>query len=61
MKNYFLGLILIIAFAACSNSEQQAESKAKDSIENKEMEDVDQMLKNDDSLYKAKERELLGN
>jgi hypothetical protein len=60
MKNYLLGLFLIFAFASCSNTEQQSENASQDSIENKEMDDVDAMLKKDDSIYKAKEKELLG-
>jgi hypothetical protein len=60
MKKYFLGLSLVLLIASCSNSEQTTDSVSQDSIENKELDDVDAMLKNDDSLYKAKEKELLG-
>ena len=46
-----------MAFMACSNDKSAKES-VKDSVEKKEMKQVDEMVKNQDSLLKAKEKEL---
>lgn len=48
-------------FVACSNdqSKNSDSTSTSDSVENAEVKQVDQILKNDDSLIKAKEKELL--
>lgn len=48
-------------FVACSNDQgkNSDSSITSDSVENTEVKQVDQILKNDDSLIKAKEKELL--
>ncbi|HEY1047265.1 MAG TPA: hypothetical protein VGF79_12545 [Bacteroidia bacterium] len=50
-------LLSSLAFFACSNDKSASES-VKDSVEKKEMKQVDEMVKNQDSLLKAKEKEL---
>jgi hypothetical protein len=58
MKTILLTAILI-SFGACSNEAQQQEEHIQDSIEQTEVDQVDEMLLNEDSLIKAKEKELL--
>lgn len=50
-------LLISLAFMACSN-DKSANENVKDSVEKKEMKQVDEMVKNQDSLLKAKEKEL---
>lgn len=56
---YCILLILLIQFSACSNRSGENQADLTDTLEKKEMQSVDEMLKNEDSLMKAKEKELL--
>lgn len=58
MRYFFPSLLLTVLMGACSGSEHPA-TQTRDSTEKKEVKKVDEMLRNDDSLIKAKEKELL--
>lgn len=52
-------LILSWTLPSCTSSEKKLEENQKDSIENAELQQVDRMRHNEDSLLKEKEKELL--
>ncbi|MEZ4805638.1 MAG: hypothetical protein R2852_09190 [Bacteroidia bacterium] len=58
MKNILI-IAILISLGSCSNTAQQHEEHVQDSIEQTEIDQVDEMLLNEDSLLKAKEKELL--
>lgn len=62
MKMTFFSILacLALGFSACSSSEgKKIDGMDLDSLEKEEMERTPDLIKNDDSLVKAKEKELL--
>lgn len=59
MKTYYFLFILSLACASCSDGAGKQAQKTKDSVENAELKQVDRMLENQDSILKAKEKELM--
>ncbi len=57
MKTFYI--LTLLTFAACSDKAAKQAEKTKDSVENAELKQVDRMLENQDSILKAKEKELL--
>ncbi len=55
----FVLILLCGTFASCNNNASKAKEAVKDSIEKAELNTVDDMLKNQDSILKEKEKELL--
>ena len=55
----FISSILLLSATACSNDAEKQAEKTQDSIENVELDKVDEIRQNEDSLLKAKEAELM--
>ena len=59
MKTALFSILMASFCAACSNPAKEKAEKTRDSVEQVELKQVDEMLQNEDSLLKAKEAELL--
>lgn len=59
MKGLLSIPVLCLLLSACSGQANKTEQKAADSLELAEDKQVEAILKNEDSLMKAKEQELL--
>lgn len=56
---YHTGLLLIILTAGCNTPQKGNEDNQKDTMSVSEETKVEKILSNDDSLIKAKEKELI--
>lgn len=58
MKNLIILSIIVFTVSSCNNSSKKVQEKVKDSIENKEIQSVETIINNEDSLMEAKKKEL---
>lgn len=58
MYKILLFSVFSIVLFSCSSGSDAKVQKTKDSIENKELESVETMIQNQDSLIEAKKKEL---
>jgi len=59
-KPFFVILILLSTFStACKSGTKEMGEKTQDSVEQTEMEQVDQMILNQDSLIKEEEKKIM--
>lgn len=57
-KIIILSCLLNFFVSACNSGKKPEETKVKDSIENVEVESVETIIQNEDSLIEAKKKEL---